>query len=192
MSKLHTSTALEADRETIAGIASGDAGTLEALYRDYFPMVLHMVTQNSGTSDEAKDIFQEAVIVLYDRVKQGGFELNSKLKTYLYAVCRRLWLKQLGDQGRMFQDVRDYEDTISVEDDLAVHEEKDQQMSLMEEALDKLGEPCRSIIHDFYILGQSMQEICERFGYTNADNAKNQKYKCLQRLKKLYFTANNK
>lgn len=187
---MNTSTAPEADRKMIAGVASGDANMLQALYRDYFPMVLHMVVQNSGTSDEAKDVFQEAVIVLYDRIQQGGFELNSRLKTYLYAICRRLWLKQLSDQGRTFQDVRDYEDAISVDDDLTVHEEKDQQMAVMELALDKLGEPCRSIIHEFYILGKSMQEICEQFGYTNTDSAKNQKYKCLQRLKKLYFTAN--
>lgn len=182
---------LESDRKTLTGIASGDAGALKALYRDYFPMVLHMVVQNSGTAEEAKDVFQEAVIVLYDRISQGKFELNSKLKTYLYAVCRRLWLKQLGGYERTFQDVTHYEETIPVEDDLAVHEEKDQQMALMELALNQLGEPCRSIIQEFYVMGRSMQEICEKFGYTNADNAKNQKYKCLQRLKKIYFTANN-
>jgi len=189
--KLDKTISLESDRKTLTGIASGDAGALKALYRDYFPMVLHMVVQNSGTAEEAKDVFQEAVIVLYDRISQGKFELNSKLKTYLYAVCRRLWLKQLGGYERTFQDVTHYEETIPVEDDLAVHEEKDQQMALMELALNQLGEPCRSIIQEFYVMGRSMQEICEKFGYTNADNAKNQKYKCLQRLKKIYFTANN-
>lgn len=191
MDKLDKTISLESDRKTLTGIASGDAGALKALYRDYFPMVLHMVVQNSGTAEEAKDVFQEAVIVLYDRISQGKFELNSKLKTYLYAVCRRLWLKQLGGYERTFQDVTHYEETIPVEDDLAVHEEKDQQMALMELALNQLGEPCRSIIQEFYVMGRSMQEICEKFGYTNADNAKNQKYKCLQRLKKIYFTANN-
>ena len=189
---MKTSTALEADRSIIEGIASGHAGTLEALYRDYFPMVSHMVVQNSGTLDEAKDIFQEAIMVVYDRVQEHGFELNSRLKTYLYAISRRLWLKQLNDRGRSFKDVRDYEDTFPVDDDLTVHEEMDQQMTFMETALDNLGEPCRSIIHAFYIAGRSMQEICEQFGYSNADNAKNQKYKCLQRLKKLYFTENKK
>lgn len=180
---------LEADRKTITDIASGNADALKALYRDHFPMVLHMVIQNNGTAEEAKDIFQEAVIVLYDRVRQGEFELNSKLKTYIYAVCRRLWLKQLGGQERTFQDVSNYEETLPIDEDLSIHEEKDQQMALMEQALGQLGEPCRTIIQDFYIQGLSMQEICEKFGYTNADNAKNQKYKCLQRLKKIYFTA---
>ncbi len=190
MSKIKKITVPKGDLETIAGIALGDVEALESVYNDYFPMVLNMVVQNNGTVEEAKDIFQEAVIVLYDRVKQGNFELSSKLKTYIYSVCRRLWLKQLGYQGRAFHDVSGYEETISVEDDLTMHREKDLQLSLMEQALDKLGEPCRTIIHDFYILNLSMQEICEKFGYTNADNAKTQKYKCLQRLKKLFFTTN--
>ncbi|RZK15573.1 MAG: sigma-70 family RNA polymerase sigma factor, partial [Flavobacterium sp.] len=53
--------------------------------------------------------------------------------------------------------------------------------------LDHLGEPCKTIIQDFYIHNLSMQDICEKFGYTNTDNAKTQKYKCLQRLKKIFF-----
>ena len=148
-----------------------------------------MVVQNNGTEDEAKDVFQEAVIVLYDKVKQRDFELTSQLKTYLYAICRRLWLKQLGSRSRNTHDVAAYEDVIAIDEDLARHEEKDRQLTMMERALDKLGEPCRTIIHDFYIENLSMQEICDKIGYTNADNAKTQKYKCLQRLKKLFFTA---
>lgn len=192
MSKLEKSAVPETDLKIINGIALGDSAVLKGLYRDYFPMVLNMVVQNNGTEEEAKDIFQEAVIVLYDKVKQGDFELSSKLKTYIYSVCRRLWLKQLGSQGRTFHDVSSYEEIIPVEDDLIRHRERDLQLSLMEQALDKLGEPCRTIIHDFYIMGLSMQEICEKFGYTNTDNAKTQKYKCLQRLKRLFFTATNK
>ena len=170
-------------------MARGDTASLEGLYRDYFPMILNMIVQNNGTEAEAKDVFQEAVIVLYDKVKQRDFELTSQLKTYLYSVCRRLWLKQLAGRDRTFRDVAAYEDAVAVEEDLARHEEKDLQLTMMEKALDELGEPCRTIIHDFYIANRSMQEICDKFGYTNSDNAKNQKYKCLQRLKKLFFKA---
>ncbi|WP_262249277.1 RNA polymerase sigma factor [Parapedobacter soli] len=189
MSKWSKAIALEADEAIVEGVARGDADSLERLYRDYFPVVLNMVVKNSGTEEEAKDVFQEAVIVLYDKVKQQDFELTSRLKTYIYSVCRRLWLKQLGSKGRTFHDVTAYEDTIAVEEDLALHEEKDVQLTMMEQALSELGEPCRTIIYDFYIADMSMQEICDKFGYTNANNAKTQKYKCLQRLKKLFFTT---
>lgn len=172
------------------GIRQGDAGAIQSLYDDYFPMVLHMVVTNNGDEDEAKDIFQEAVMVLYDKAQDAEFRLSSKLKTYLYAVCRRLWLKQLSQHHRSFQDVAGYEDHLPIEDDVERHWKEDEAFELMDEALDKLGEPCKTIILDFYISKLSMQEICDKFGYTNTDNAKTQKYKCLQRLKKLFFTAN--
>ena len=71
-------------------------------------------------------------------------------------------------------------------------EERAREFERMESSLACLGEPCRTIITDFYIADLGMEEIAAKFGYTNADNAKNQKYKCLQRLKKLYFGNDKK
>nr|WP_255534817.1 sigma-70 family RNA polymerase sigma factor [Pedobacter sp. SYSU D00535] len=169
------------------GILNGSKDVLEKIYKAHFPMILQLVVMNSGTEDDAKDVFQESIIVLYDKVKGGNFELNSKLKTFIYSVCRRLWLKRLSQMSRNSGNIRDYEDIIPVEHDLEKHEERDLQFKQMEASLHRLGEPCKTIIEDFYINSKSMQEICAKFGYTNADNAKNQKYKCLQRLKKLFF-----
>ena len=84
-------------------------------------------------------------------------------------------------------DIRDFEEYLPVDDEVDNHNEQDTQFNKMENALQLLGEPCKTIMEDFYIHNRSMQDICERFGYTNADNAKTQKYKCLQRLKKLFF-----
>lgn len=175
------------DSEIILGILNDSKEILNRLYTTYFPMVLQLVLNNNGNEDDAKDVFQESVIVLYNKVKSGNFELNSKLKTFLYSVCRRLWLKRLNSQGRNHRNIEDFSDYLPVEDDLEKHEEKDRQFTMMEKALLQLGEPCKTIIEDYYIQNRSMQEICEKFGYTNADNAKTQKYKCLQRLKKLFF-----
>lgn len=150
-------------------------------------MVLQLVLNNNGNEDDAKDVFQESVIVLYNKVKSGNFELNSKLKTFIYSVCRRLWLKRLNVQSRNVRNIEDFSEFIPIEDDMEKHEEKDRQFTLMENALAQLGEPCKTIIEDYYLQNRSMQEISEKFGYTNADNAKTQKYKCLQRLKKIFF-----
>jgi DNA-directed RNA polymerase specialized sigma24 family protein len=65
------------------------------------------------------------------------------------------------------------------------------ELGIMERALNSLGEPCKSLLESFYIEKKSMDEIASLFGYTNADNAKNQKYKCLMRLKKLFFSQYN-
>ena len=177
-----------ADSEMIFGILNDSKDTLNRLYKTYYPMVLQLVLTNNGNEDDAKDIFQESVIVLYNKVKSGNFELNSKLKTFLYSVCRRLWLKRLSQKSRnVTTDLKDFEEFQAVEHDLDYHQEKDAQFKQMEVALIKLGEPCKTIIEDYYIQSRSMQDISEKFGYTNADNAKTQKYKCLQRLKKLFF-----
>ncbi|TYZ09249.1 sigma-70 family RNA polymerase sigma factor [Hymenobacter lutimineralis] len=178
------------DEEFVAAIRLGDDRALAQLYRLHLPMVLHLVQQNSGTEDEAKDVYQEGVIVFYEKVRDGSLELSCQIKTYLYAVCRRLWLKRLAEKGRYGGRLDDHEPYLETgaEADLVLAEQRDQQFALMEQALSQLGEPCRSLLEGYYLLDKSMQQLTADFGYTNADNAKNQKYKCLVRLKKLFFT----
>jgi RNA polymerase sigma factor (sigma-70 family) len=185
--KREENSSIPADSEIVLGILNDSKDTLNQLYISYFPMVLQLVLKNNGNEDDAKDLFQESIIVLYNKVKGGNFELNSKLKTFLYSVCRRLWLKRLNEQSKTIRNVQDFSEIIAVEDDLEKQDEKDKQFAIMESSLLQLGEPCKTIIEDYYIHNRSMQEICEKFGYTNADNAKTQKYKCLQRLKKLFL-----
>jgi len=175
------------DSEVILGILNNSESALKRVYVTYFPMVLQLIINNNGNEDDAKDIYQEAIIVLYNKVKAGDFELSSKLKTYIYSICRRLWLKRLSQLNRYGGDIRDFQEYLPVEEEVELHSDRDIQFNKMESALQLLGEPCKTIMEDFYIYNRSMQEICERFGYTNADNAKTQKYKCLQRLKKLFF-----
>jgi len=175
------------DSEIVFGILNNSESAIKRLYVAYFPMVMQLIINNNGTADDAKDIYQEAIIVLYNKIKKGDFELNSKLKTFIYSVCRRLWLKRLSQMNRYGGDIHDFQEYSPVEDEAEQHTERDIQFTKMQSALQLLGEPCKRIIEDFYINNRSMQEICEDFGYTNADNAKTQKYKCLQRLKKLFF-----
>ena len=175
------------EKALLQGLARNETKSVETIYRENYNTVHALIINNNGSSDEAKDVFQEAMIVLYEKVQEGGFILSSRLKTFLYSVCRRLWLKKLQSgslSGPIFEEL---EETTAAEDALEAHLERDRQFRQMEEAMGKIGEPCKTILEDYYIHRQSMQEIAERFGYTNAENAKNQKYKCLMRLKKLFF-----
>jgi RNA polymerase sigma factor (sigma-70 family) len=166
------------DKELLEGLARDDDKALKAIYLDNFPAILRMVIQNNGSEDDAKDLFQ---------VQQGGFDLYSKLKTFLYAVCRHLWLKKL--QGNTWQVALSdgLEETLPLEDTMEEHQKRDEQFNVMQKAMGNLGEPCKTLLEDYYLRKLSMQDIAEKFGYTNPDNAKNQKYKCLMRLKKLFF-----
>lgn len=80
---------------------------------------------------------------------------------------------------------------MAVEEDLEIHEKRNAEFAIMDRALNSLGEPCKGLLEGFYLKKMDMQELAQEFGYTNADNAKNQKYKCLMRLKKLFFAQYN-
>ena len=154
-------------------------------------MVQSFVLNNNGSYDDARDIFQEAMIVLYENAKQESFVLTCQIKTYVYSICRRLWLKRLQHLNRFATQVENLEETIPVEEDIEMQERRNADFAIMERALGSLGEPCKSLLEAFYLQKRNMQDIALSFGYTNAENAKNQKYKCLVRLKKLFFSQYN-
>ena len=171
----------------LQGLARSDRKAIETIYRDNYNMVQSLVINNNGSSEEAKDIFQEAMIVLYEKVKSGTFELNCQTKTYIYSVCRRLWLKRLQQLNRYSPEVPGLEPVVPVEEEIEEYEKRNAEFEMMDKAIISLGEPCRSLLEAYYLQKKSMQEIAAGFGYTNADNAKTQKYKCLMRLKKISF-----
>jgi RNA polymerase sigma factor (sigma-70 family) len=177
----------EQEKILLEGLAQNDREAIESIYRTNYSMIQSFVLNNNGTIDDARDIFQEAMIVLYEKAGSGSFELNCQLRTYIYSVCKRLWLKRLQQLQKYSGRVENLEETVPVEEEIELHEKKDADFTLMEMALGKIGEPCKSLLEAYYLQKKQMQEIAAGFGYTNADNAKTQKYKCLMRLKKIFF-----
>ena len=175
------------EQALLQGLARNDKKAVETIYRENYNMIQVLVINNNGSADEAKDIFQEAMIVLYEKARSGTFELNCLIKTYIYSVCRRLWLKRLQQLDRFSPPVENLELTVPVEEEMEDHERRNAEFEMMDKAIGSLGEPCKSLLEAYYLQRQNMQVIASSFGYTNADNAKNQKYKCLMRLKKLFF-----
>lgn len=160
----------------------GDASAFREIYVEHFGMVRYMIINNSGTEEEAKDIFQEAMVLLYEKTNDDSFSLSSSLKTWIYAVCRNKWLKQLNKKKKNYR-FTDFERFDAVE-------EQEEENNIMHETLrasmSRLGTGCRKILLLFYYFKKSMDEIAAELNYTNADNAKAQKYKCIQKLKALY------
>ncbi len=178
------------DEEFIEGLRSGNNAILKALYKKYFQLVLKYIVNNNGTQEAAQDIYQECIIVLYENTQNPEFQLHCQLQTYIYSIARRLWLKQLKKAGKTYlMKEEDEVDLADVAEDLNKHLQKESHFEKLQMSMNQLGEPCVSLIRDFYLNHLSMDEISEKFGYTNADNAKNQKYKCLQRLKRYFFNT---
>ena len=182
---------LEPDKDMLRGLAIQDRESVELIYRQNYPMVQHLIVNNNGSIDDAADVFQETMIVLFEKAHSPQFELNCQLKTFIYSVARRIWLKKLQKQQKYTLVTQDFEPWVAVDEDGELHSKKQEQFNIMELALEKIGEPCKSLLEAFYFGKKNMNEIAEDFKYTNADNAKTQKYKCLVRLKKLFFSAYN-
>jgi RNA polymerase sigma factor (sigma-70 family) len=151
-------------------------------------MILRFISQNSGMESDARDIFQEAIILFYEKVRNNSLTLRCSIKTYLYAVCKKAWLKQLYKSHRYMLAIKETEtEELEEPDENWLNDEWSDPLTILQDSLLALGEPCRGLLVDFYMGQLSMVEISEKYRYTNADNAKNQKYKCLQRLKKIFF-----
>ena len=173
--------------DILEGIARNDSRAIEKVYKENFGLVQNFILKNNGSYDDARDIFQEAMLVLYEKSKQADFSLTCQIRTFLYSICRRLWLKRLQQNHRYGTQVESLEDVVPVEEEIEEKEKLDLDFTLMDGAMKSLGEPCKSLLESYYFEKKQMVDIAEQFGYTNADNAKNQKYKCLMRLKKLFF-----
>lgn len=152
------------------------------MYKEYFPSINNFVVRNSGNEQDASDIFQNALLIFFDHVKQDRFEGAAKIKTYLFAICKNLWLKELKKRNRQalrFSD--DIPDTLSGEsiDQIVFSGEKS--LTLLK-LVEQLGEGCQQILKEYYYRGLSVTEIKEINGFSNEGSVKNKKYRCLQQL----------
>src|SRR5882762_8659268 len=130
---------------------------LKQLYKTHYPMVLNLVLTNNGSEQEAKDVYQEAIIHFYERLQQAEFVLVCKIKTYLYAVSKRLWLKRLAEQKKQIR--MEAEDSFAgIDQEIFDLEGKEKNFEAMDKALRTLGEPCRTIVEDYYLRNLTMDE----------------------------------
>jgi RNA polymerase sigma factor (sigma-70 family) len=177
------------DQEIIQLLRSGKNKTaFEKIYA-HFPSIKKLIITHGGTEEEAKDIFQESVIIFYEKATQSDFVLSSSIATFLYAICDRLWLKKL-------RDVKAKETTLgalspSKKLSFEIDEQNDfdldneQNIKILDQLLDNLGNPCKTLLTNYYYLKMSMKEIAQNMEYSSENIAKNQKYKCLERAKKM-------
>src|SRR5690606_6630340 len=78
---------------------------IDSIYRTYYQTIQHLVISNSGTVEDAKDIFQESLMAIFDRIHERKFVLTCQFGTFLYAISRNLWLRQLRQKNVHFIDI---------------------------------------------------------------------------------------
>lgn len=165
------------DREILDKIAKGDESALKYLYKKYYRMMTKLVISNNGSEDEAKDIYQDALIVFWQKVIGGQLVLTSRISTYLYSVCLNLWRKELDRKNRLSHEEKDEVQFID--------NDREEREKIIHECINELGDTCKRILTYYYFEKMSMQDIAEKLDFANTDTAKTKKYKCKKRLDQL-------
>jgi len=177
------------DSDLLAMLRSKDPAKESVAYKQIYlsnsAMVKSYVGKNSGTADDAVDLFQDVMIVLYNNLKKEDFELQSQLNTYIFSIARNLWYKKL----------RKLDKTLSIEDasykigdkDLNGLEviEKLEKFEYLNSSISKLGDGCKKVLKSFYYDKRSMKQISEEMNYANEQVARNKKMSCLKKLREI-------
>jgi RNA polymerase sigma factor (sigma-70 family) len=176
------------DSELVANLRSGVRmdDMIKTIYRNHFDSLGWYVMNNSGSRQDAEDVFQEVMVAFIDLVQKDKFRGESTVKTFLFSLNRFTWLNELKRRGRALAREEKYErehDKVELDTGhlIADREGKAEVVRLVEE----LGETCRKILLLFYYENLSMKEILETMHYENEQVVRNKKYKCLKQLEQM-------
>lgn len=156
----------------------------KAIYARFYRMIERFILSNTGTAIQAEDVFQDSLIILFKKVKTKEFVLNASLGTYIYSVCKNLWLKELNKSSRLSKLTEEY-DSIPIEQstiDALLHNERVQMVATL---LDQMGPDCKKILQLYYFEKLSMKQIKDKLGLSSEQIAKNKKSKCMKKLRTL-------
>lgn len=176
------SAVLDLENQFIKGVLENDFQVLEKIYSIYLPEVILFVKRNHGNLDDARDTFQEAIVVIFKKASAPNFELTTTFGGYLYGICRYIWLRQLKKKFRtevtLTGDER-YTVVENVEEELVELEKR----QLFRQKLAEMGEDCRHLLRLFFE-GIPLKEIAQKMGYTD-DYVKKKNMLCKQTLASL-------
>ena len=170
------------DEILIEGIKTQNERVIADLYNQYFPSIRHYIYRNNGSVEDARDIFHDAIIVILEKAHNNTLVLKCSLKTYIYAVCRNLWLKKINSEKAEVITYGDVEDTLA---GAVVIEEHFYDINrahlLFQKHLVRMSPTCRKLIQ-YFLEGMSFNEITKVMQYENESYARKRKYRCVKLL----------
>ena len=181
------------DNHIIEKIRLGGQSELGMIYEEYRSEFIQWIIKEYHCSDDdSKDIYQLTILIFYDNVKSGKLEhLVSTIKTYLFGIGKNIAKENMRKARRHtpINQEKWLKEYLIDEPDQVVDEDA---FSIAKKALEKLGQPCQKLVELFYYEKKSMDEISAMLNYKNAETAKNQKCKCMARLRKLFELETSK
>ncbi|MBX3254602.1 MAG: sigma-70 family RNA polymerase sigma factor [Chitinophagaceae bacterium] len=172
------------DQKYITALVENDVVLLDELYRKFSGKIKWMVLQNNGSETEAADIFQDALLSIYNKAKTGDFTLTCPLEAFLYLVCKNKWLNVLNKKKTQKVTNTDTdgfnyigEDNFKLAEDCVLQQERS---NLLAEKLAEMGESCKQLLKLSWS-GISMDEVAKKLNVTYA-YARKKKSECMARL----------
>lgn len=180
------------DEELVNRIKSGGPGREKALHQIYINTTVKskltsLITNNSGNTQDAEDIYQEAIIVLDRNIREGHYRLDGSLTSYLYSTGKFLWMNHLRKKRLTLKENFMDSDLISTSvqpDKIYMNDEK---KKFLQSLLSRLGMRCQNIL-ELWQLSYSMDEIARKLNIGDASIARKAKYDCQQQLIKLILS----
>ena len=174
------------EESLLEGIRLNDSDTLEYIYKKFYPSIRNFVILNSGAEDDAKDIFQESVIVVYRKLKsEESFTISCSFKTYLYSISKNLWLKELENrkiEQEKIRNTEEFESTDCVFDE-PVTTNQEERFKLYQNHYLSLSKDCQKVLR-LFMEKVPLKEIAQIMGYASEKYAKKRKYQCKEILVK--------
>lgn len=176
----------DSSQQIIANLKNGDSRSYESLYQENFSSVEKFIVKNSGTIDDAKDIFQDTMIVLIEKLRADNFELTASLKTYIIAISKNLWFKKLRYKSyyRQTEFSEVLSDKFNSEISSSINDEKSYWEKL-QIYLSKITAHCNHLLQSMFFKNKNIEDIQKEYGYSTKHNAQNQKHKCVQQIRKV-------
>lgn len=171
------------DDEIIAGLRKRDNRILQYIYKNSFNPVKQLILHNAGSESDAEDIFQEALIIIFKKLRdQSNFKLEAAFTTYIYSISRLLWLKHLRQIKKIEIDPlnRDMEERIEFEEPSPV-QDKDLRLAIYQRTLMKIPEDCQKILQ-MTAQDLSSSEIAEQLGFRSEGYVRKRRHFCKEYL----------
>lgn len=167
----------------LEGLKNHESVILEYVYKKYFPIVRFFVIKNSGTDEDAKDVFQEAIILIYKRLKEDNLDLTCAFKTYLFSVCRILWLRQLGKKKVRGEVVTDTQAFVQLDEEIEVRYAEQERFRIYQKHFQMLHKDCQEILQ-LFLKKIPLKEIAQMMNIKSDKYLKKKKYACKEALVK--------
>jgi len=164
----------------LEALIQGDSATIEAIYNRNLKKVISFVLKNNGNIDDAKDIFQKALLQLAVRYKKEKFEIHFAFDAYLFTVCKNLWRRELNKKKSMVTK-SDLIEPLDEAKNIALAALEQQRWELFQEALNRLSNNCQEVLKLFFNK-ISYQQIVQTFNYNSETVARQRVFKCKQKL----------